>query len=57
MSVLLIASTLAAALAVHAAPKAPASVYDFKMKNIDGQEVALSQFKGKVLLFVNVATY
>lgn len=28
----------------------------FKMKNIDGQEVDLSQFQGKVVLFVNVAS-
>ena len=26
----------------------------FKMKNIDGKEVDLSQYKGKVVLFVNV---
>jgi glutathione peroxidase len=32
------------------------SVYDFKMKNIDGNEVALDAYKGKVLLFVNVAS-
>ncbi len=32
------------------------SVYDFKMKNIDGKEVALDTYKGKVLLFVNVAS-
>jgi len=32
------------------------SVYDFKMKNIDGKEVALDIYKGKVLLFVNVAS-
>jgi len=32
------------------------SVYDFKMKNIDGKEVALDAYKGKVLLFVNVAS-
>ncbi len=32
------------------------TVYDFKVKNIDGKEVSLSQYKGKVLLFVNVAS-
>ena len=32
------------------------SVYDFKVKNIDGKEVSLAQYKGKVLLFVNVAS-
>jgi glutathione peroxidase len=32
------------------------SVYDFTMKDIDGKEVSLSDFKGKVLLIVNVAS-
>ena len=35
---------------------AAGSVYDFKVKNIDGKEVALSSFKGKALLVVNVAS-
>lgn len=35
---------------------ATGSVYDYKMKNIDGQEVDLSLYKGKVLLIVNVAS-
>lgn len=34
----------------------PASVLDFTMKDIDGKEVALSQYRGKVLLIVNVAS-
>lgn len=43
-------------------PKAPAaakeatSVHDFTMKRIDGKEEALSAYKGKVLLIVNVAS-
>jgi len=32
------------------------SVHDFKMKAIDGTEVSLAGFKGKVLLMVNVAS-
>ncbi|MCH6233314.1 glutathione peroxidase [Cognataquiflexum rubidum] len=32
------------------------SFYDFKMKDINGQEVDFSQFKGKKLLLVNVAS-
>src|SRR3954463_11055286 len=32
------------------------TVYDFTMKDIDGKDVPLSQFKGKVLLIVNVAS-
>jgi glutathione peroxidase len=33
-----------------------ASVLDFKMKNIDGQMVNLAQYKGNVILLVNVAS-
>lgn len=32
------------------------SLYDFKLKNIDGKETALNSFKGKVVLVVNVAS-
>ena len=32
------------------------SIYDFTLKDIDGQEVSLADFKGKVLLVVNVAS-
>lgn len=35
---------------------APNSVYDFKFTSIDGQEVALSNFKGKKILIVNTAS-
>lgn len=31
-------------------------IYDFKVKNNKGEEVSLSQYKGKVLLIVNTAT-
>ena len=33
------------------------SVYDFTMKRIDGHAQSLSEYKGKVLLLVNVASY
>ena len=33
-----------------------ASVYDFTLKNIDGKDTSLSQYRGKVLLLVNVAS-
>ncbi|MHB9029832.1 MAG: glutathione peroxidase [Candidatus Latescibacterota bacterium] len=33
-----------------------ASVLDFTMKNIDGEDVPLSMYRGKVLLMVNVAS-
>ena len=32
------------------------NAYDFKVKNMDGSEVSLSEYKGKVLLIVNTAT-
>jgi glutathione peroxidase len=48
---------LIAALALAALPLvAKDSVYDFKVKNIKGEEVDLSGYKGKVLLIVNVAS-
>jgi len=31
-------------------------IYDFKVKNIEGTEVSLEDYKGKVLLIVNTAT-
>jgi glutathione peroxidase len=35
---------------------AASSVHDFTMKSIDGKDTALSSYKGKVLLIVNVAS-
>ena len=32
------------------------NIYSFKVKKIDGKEVSLDEFKGKVLLVVNVAS-
>ena len=32
------------------------TVYDFKVKAMDGSEVSLEKYKGKVLLIVNTAT-
>lgn len=37
----------------HPAPK---SIYDFKVKTLDGQELSLSKYKGKKMLIVNVAS-
>lgn len=34
----------------------PKSVYDFKIKTIDGKTVSLDQFKGKKILIVNTAS-
>ena len=45
----------AAALLISAVTGAQ-TVYDFKVKDMDGKEVSLSDYKGKVLLIVNTAT-
>lgn len=47
----------AAAAMIQPTPSMPPStIYEFKMKDIDGKEVSLEKFKGKVLLVVNVAS-
>lgn len=61
MRFLALASVLAFALAVgHAADtkggKAVTGPLEFTMKGIDGKDVELSKYKGKVVLFVNVAS-
>ncbi len=33
-----------------------ASIYDFSMRTIDGKQLSMAQFRGKVLLIVNVAS-
>ena len=45
-----------AVTALRAEDKAPTSPLGFKLKDIDGKEVDLGSYKGKVLLFVNVAS-
>ena len=42
--------------AISETAAAPATVYDFTMKSIDGKDVKLSQYKGKKLLIVNTAS-
>ncbi|MGA2561680.1 MAG: redoxin domain-containing protein, partial [Terracidiphilus sp.] len=34
----------------------PKSIYDFTIKSIDGQQVSLGSYSGKVVLLVNVAS-
>ena len=38
-------------------PTEPATIYDFTMKSIDAADVPLANYKGKVVLFVNVASF
>ena len=63
--ILILAAVAAAAAAyklgfiLNPSPRAPPpekSVYDFTMKNIDGQDVNLDAYKGKVVMIVNVAS-
>jgi glutathione peroxidase len=44
------------AVAAEPAPKKPSSVLDFHAKDINGTDVSLSKYKGKVLLIVNTAS-
>jgi glutathione peroxidase len=53
LSCLLTATALGMASPAHAAPK---SIYDFTLKSIGGQPTPLSEFHGKVVLLVNVAS-
>ena len=41
---------------VGAPEKTAPSVHDFTVKDIDGKDVALSNYKGGVMLIVNVAS-
>ncbi|THG14184.1 hypothetical protein TEA_020277 [Camellia sinensis var. sinensis] len=41
---------------VYARAATEKTIYDFTVKDIDGNDVSLSKFKGKVLLIVNVAS-
>ncbi|KAI4337233.1 hypothetical protein L6164_015676 [Bauhinia variegata] len=41
---------------VYARATTEKTIYDFTVKDIDGKDVSLSKFKGKVLLVVNVAS-
>ena len=52
--ILTLAIGLAAASAQEGTPMP--SIYDFTLKDIDGRERNLAEFKGQVLLVVNVAS-
>ena len=52
MKKLLIFSALA--ILIFAGCSKKQSIYDISVKDIDGKEVSMSQYKGKVLLIVNV---
>ena len=48
--------TLMLTIAAAIAGAEPHSIYDFTMKSIDGQQVSLKSYSGKVVLLVNVAS-
>lgn len=47
------ATALIAPTSTHADPK---SIYDFKVRDIDGKDVKLKSYKGKVVMIVNTAS-
>jgi glutathione peroxidase len=47
---------LTAIAALEGATAEASSVYDFRIEDIDGRPVSLEQYRGKVLLIVNVAS-
>ena len=53
--ILALAIGLAAAASAQEGAPMP-SIYDFTLKNIDGRDRSLAEFKGQVLLLVNVAS-
>ena len=52
----LIIATIALLVAVNCFGQKKKSIYDFKVKDIKGNDVSLADYKGKVLLIVNVAS-
>jgi glutathione peroxidase len=58
-SIVCLVAAFAFTVSAHAAGKEEklSSPLEVKMKGLDGKEVDLSQFKGKVVVFVNVASY
>lgn len=51
-----LAGITAGVFAAEPSATQPTSIYDFTLNTIDGQPVPLSQYKGKTLLIVNVAS-
>lgn len=51
-----ISATLSGLLFLSTALSAASVIHEFALKSIDGQEVPLAEFKGKVVLIVNVAS-
>lgn len=56
MKNILLAFIVLMTLGSHAKEKSMESIYDFKVKTIQGEEITLEAYKGKVMLIVNVAS-
>lgn len=55
--VMALAALMVFSLTTKTTAAGPASsIYDFSMKNIDGADVKLSQYRGRVVMIVNVAS-
>lgn len=52
----LVAASTASVVSAEDSAKKPTSVLDFHVKDIDGKDVDLAKYKGKVLLIVNTAS-
>ncbi len=50
-------AVLSSVLLMQAIPALAGSIYDLNVKDIEGKETSLAQYKGKVLLIVNVASH
>jgi glutathione peroxidase len=53
---MMVGSLTGSAKGTRAEEPAPKSVHEFTVKSIDGADVALARYKGKVMLIVNVAS-
>jgi len=53
---LLLLSLLLTLFSLLNAKEKEVSIYDFNVTSIDGKEVSMSKYRGKVLLIVNVAS-
>jgi glutathione peroxidase len=49
-------AVLSTLLLMQVIPAVAGSIYDLKVKDIDGKETSLADYKGKVVLIVNVAS-
>ena len=56
LSIMGVVSFLSAKLSRVTQADASGSIYDFKMKSLDGKEIDFAQYKGKNLLIVNTAS-